>query len=415
MRTRTIESTVLSTTSRIQPVLLTSLMLALSAGLAWAAGTGALVEGNTAFSFDLYAQLKVKPGNLFFSPYSISTCLAMTYAGARGDTEKQMAEVLHFSQKQDQFHTSFGDLQRQLNQAGLGKGVELSIANALWEQKGLPFLPAFLKIGTSRYDAKLNQADFQTGADSAIREINRWVADKTKGRIQDILSPDSVSDPTRLVLANAVYFKGTWLKTFDKRNTAPRPFYLARGRETVVPLMFHTDRVWYVEDDAFQAVELPYAGNELSMVILLPRQIEGCSELEQSLNARNLANWIKRMMPKEVDLFIPKFKAESSFDLGPILAAMGMRESFAESADFSGMDGTRDLFISRIAHKAWVEVAEEGTEAAAATFAAAMEKSIQHKEPPRLTFRADHPFVFLIRHVPSGSILFIGRLADPTQ
>ena len=184
-------------TSRIQLILFTSLVLALSASFASAMATASLVEGNTAFSFDLYAQLKGRPGNLFFSPYSISTCLAMTYAGARGDTEKQMATVLHFRGKQNQLHSSFGDLQRQLIEAGGRKGAELSIANALWAQKGHPFLPDFLKIGTGQYGAKLNQADFKTGADATIREINRWVADKTRDKIQNILATGSLDDYTR--------------------------------------------------------------------------------------------------------------------------------------------------------------------------------------------------------------------------
>jgi len=385
----------------------------LSAGLTPAAEP--LYEGNTTFAFDLYSQLKTKEGNLFFSPYSISTCLALTYAGARGETEKQMATVLHFNQKQDQLHSAFGDLQRQLNQLSNGKGVELSIANALWAQKGHPFLPAFLKIGTSQYDAKLNQVDFETQADSAIREINRWVENKTKDKIQNILAPGSLDNATRLALVNAIYFKGEWVKAFDKKATFPQPFYLTKNRKADVPLMYHTDKVRYMEDNAIQAVELPYKGNELTMVIVLPKEVEGCSQLENSLDLRNLSGWLKAMKSQEVILFVPRFKMESSFELSRELEKMGMRDAFHGNANFSGMDGTTDLFISSVSHKAWVEVSEEGTEAAAATVARFGGKSDVKLEPPCPTFRADHPFIFLIRHNRSGSILFLGRLANPGQ
>ena len=252
------------------------LAVALSRGPTQAAE--ALYEGNIAFAFDLYSRLKEKEGNLFFSPYSISTCLAMTYAGARGDTEKQMGPVLHFNQKQDLLHSNFGDLQRELNQVGAGKGVELSIANALWAQKGHPFLPAFLKTGTSQYGATLNQIDFKTQADVAIREINRWVENKTKDKIKDILSPGSLNSATRLALVNAIYFKGDWAKAFEKRNTVPQPFFVTKSRKVDVPLMRHTEKVKYMEDESIKAVELPYKGNELSMVILLPKDIEGCAK-----------------------------------------------------------------------------------------------------------------------------------------
>jgi serpin B len=373
-----------------------------------------LYEGNTTFAFDLYTQLKAKEGNLFFSPYSISTCLAMTYAGARGETEKQMATVLHFSQKQDQLHFAFGDLQRQLNEVGTRKGVELNIANALWAQRGHPFLPEFLKIGTSQYDAKLNQVDFGTEAESASREINRWVEGKTKNKIQNILAPGSLNGATRLALVNAIYFKGEWVRRFDKNATYPGIFYLANTRKVDVPFMFHTDKIKYMEDDSIQAVELPYRGNELSMVILLPKEVEACSQLERSLNLRNLSSWLKAMKSQEVDLFVPKFKMESTFDLSREFEKMGMRDAFHDNANFSGMDGTTNLFISSVSHKAWVEVSEEGTEAAAATAVAVYTLGISH-EPPHPTFRADHPFIFLIRHNRSGSILFLGRLADPTH
>ena len=377
---------------RVCAKILAGLLPALPGGFAQAAQPGqtkALVDGNTAFACDLYAQLRNSPGNLFFSPYSVSTALAMTYAGARGNTETQMAQVLHFGKDQAQLHSAFGALQRQFNQANDQKGIELSLANALWAQKGHPFLPAFLNIGQGDYQASLNQADFKTGAEAARREINGWVARKTKDRIKDILPPGSLDLYTRLVLANAIYFKGAWANPFPKAETSPQPFHLTASRQTDVPLMHHFDTVKYMENDSFQAVELSYAGGELSLVVLLPRKIE---------------------------LFLPRFKMESNFKLGDTLGKMGMSDAFGPKANFSGMDGTQNLFISDVFHKAWVEVNEEGTEAAAATIVAVAASAMPMKPPPPPpVFRADHPFIFCIRDTRFGSLLFLGRLADPAR
>jgi serpin B len=401
---------------RVCVVILASLLLFLIGGCARAAQPSqpqALVDGNTAFACDLYAQLKASPGNLFFSPYSISTALAMTYAGARGNTEAQMARVLHFGKNQPGLHSSFGALQRQLNQARKQKGIELSVANALWAQQGHPFLPAFLNIGKDQYQANLNLADFQTHAEAARREINGWVAQKTKDKIQDILPPGSLDALTRLVLANAIYFKGVWAEPFPKAETSPQPFHLTADHQTDAPLMHHLDEVKYMETDDFQALELPYRGNLLSMVILLPRQIDGCRQLEDRLTPALLSDSLARMKKQKVDIFLPRLKMESSFALNDTLARMGMSDAFDDlKADFSGMDGTRRLFISGVFHKAWVEVNEEGTEAAAATIVMVAGHAMEKPPPPRPVFRADHPFIFCIRDTRSGSLLFLGRLAD---
>ncbi len=399
-------------------VILAALVLPLSSATgnsAQPAPKASFAEGNTAFALDLYGQLKGAQGNLFFSPYSISTCLAMTWAGARGNTETQMAQVLHFSGSQSQVHSSFGELQGRLREAQKQKGIELSIANALWAQKGHPFLPAFLDVARKQYEASLNQADFTTQADSAIHSINQWVSEKTKGRIQDILGPRSLNSATRLVLADAIYFKGRWADPFEKSATSAQPFHLAQDREASAMLMCRTEQVRYTEGSDFQAVELPYIGNALSMVILLPRQVEGCKQLESSLTAANLSSWLAQMRRQKAVLFIPKFKTESAFELTKVLSAMGMTDAFGTKANFSGMDGGMDLFISSVRHKAWVEVAEEGTEAAAATVATVAASAMPRPSQLPPVFRADHPFIFLIRDTRSGSILFLGRLADPTK
>jgi len=392
---------------------LVGLLFSCSGALAPAAQT--VVEGNNAFACDLYARLKHGPGNLFFSPYSISTCLAMTYAGARGETEKQMRRVLHFDQSQDRLHSDLAALQQELSQAHKQKGIELNIANALWTQKGHPFLPAFLSIAKGKYEANISQADFKTAAEAARGKINRWVAQKTKDKIQDILPPGGLGELTRLVLANAIYFKGAWLTTFDKAETSPQPFHLTSSRQTEVPLMHHVGTVEYVENNSFQAVELPYGGNELSMLVLLPRRVNGCGRLEDELSPALLFRSLQQMKPREVELFLPRFKMESNFELNDTLGKMGMTDAFSMgAANFAGIDGAVDLFISDVFHKAWVEVNEEATEAAAATAVVVTESAEPRPPPPRPVFRADHPFVFCIRHMQSGSLLFLGRLADPT-
>jgi serine protease inhibitor len=399
-----------------------SISLLISAGIAVAATaqttqTKSLVEGNTAFALDLYARLSETPGNLFFSPYSISTCLAMTYAGARGNTETQMCQVLRFKLDQSQLHSSFGELQQQLTAAANRSGIQLDIANALWAQQGEPILPAFLKIAQDDYQANIDQADFKTSADAVTREINRWISQKTKDKIQDILSPGSVNDLTRLILANAIYFKGAWSSRFEVAATSAQPFHLSENAQTDVPLMHHVADANYVENNDLQALELPYSGGELSMVILLPRQISSLGQLEPQLSPAFLARLLAQMEKQNVEVFLPRFKLKSAFKLNDTLAKMGMPDAFLlENADFSGVTGTRPrdaLYISSVFHTAWAEVNEEGTEAAAATVVTLEARGIAERPSPPPVFRADHPFVFLIRDTRSGSVLFIGRLADP--
>ena len=377
------------------------------------AQTQPVVQGNTAFALDLYGQFKASPGNLFFSPYSISTALAMTYAGARGNTEKQMAQVLHFDGEQGEISSAFGELQRQLSEASKGQGIELNIANALWAQKGHPFLPAFLDTAGSGYQANVNQVDFTTAAESAREEINRWVAKETKDKIPDILPPGSLDGMTRLVLANAIYFKGTWLKQFEKAKTVTQPFHVSADREVQAPLMTHVDEVGYMEEPDFQAVELPYIGGELAMLVILPRKSDGCGSLESKLSPELLSRSLSLMKKQRVEIFLPRFKLESGFNLNDTLARMGMADAFGNKADFSGMDGSRRLCISAVFHKAWGEVNEEGTEAAAATAVGMALTAYRPTPQPPPVFRADHPFIFFIRDTRSGSILFMGRLAQP--
>ncbi|MDB6018321.1 MAG: proteinase inhibitor serpin [Pedosphaera sp.] len=397
------------------------LLLALaSAGFLAAAGrasgalegqTNGVVAGNTAFACELYGQLKGGEGNLFFSPYSISTCLAMTYAGARGETEKEMARVMHWGTNRNEVQAGFGELQKQLNEAQ--NKVELNVANALWAQKGHPFLPDFLKVAQEHYAANVKQIDFGREAIPASREINAWVEEKTKGKIRELVEPGMFNEYTRLVLADAIYFKGSWEQPFPPKATSTQPFHISKKRKVDAPLMTQTERFGYFETESIQVVELPYLGHDLAMTVFLPKWADHFSDFEKALKPENLPFWLGRLKEEKVEVWLPRFKMESSYELKTNLMAMGMAEAFGQAADFSGMDGAKDLFISSIRHKAFVETDEKGTEAAAATGMMLESKSIEMDRPP--VFRADHPFIFLIRDRRSGSILFLGRVVNPSK
>lgn len=373
-----------------------------------------LAGGNTSFALDLYTRLKTADGNLFFSPYSISTCLAMTYAGARGDTAAQMAQTLHFDTDQIQLAASFGELQKQLNSEQEKKRVELNIANGLWGQKDHLFLPAFLDIAKQSYGANSKQVDFRTHADTARTEINDWVDHKTKGKITDLIQPGVLGPATRLVLVNAIYFKGSWTGEFDKHSTIKAPFTVTPNRKPEVPLMNLTADFKYTEVDGLQLLELPYAGDDLSLIVLLPRELDGLKGMEDLFNTQTLDRWLAQAREQKVEVFLPKFKLSAQFSLAKPLAEMGMTDAFSPNANFFGMDGERDLFISAVVHKAFVDVNEEGTEATAATGVVMRSMAVMMPRPTPI-FRADHPFIFLIRDNHSGSIIFLGRLVEPTR
>ena len=374
----------------------------------------ALVKGNNAFALDLYAQLKTQEGNLFLSPYSISTALAMTFSGARGTTEKQMADVLHFTLEQEQLHSEFHDLQIQLKNY-VKEGIELNIANALWFQTGYNLLKDFLELTEEHYDAGLNHVDFAKDCEAARRKINIWVEQKTNNRIQKLIKPRMINALTCLVLTNAIYFKGEWVNQFEEKLTQENPFYITPEITVDVPMMNQEDRFKYFESDELQVLEVPYKGDDLSMVILLPIKKDGLTELEDSVNTDRLQEWMNALAWRQVTVFFPKFTMTCEFKLGSALADMGMPIAFTDEANFSGMTGGKDLFISKVIHKAFVDVSEEGTEAAAAT-AVIMEGLTSVVEPtPPTVFRADRPFIFVIRDNHSGSILFIGRLVDPSK
>ena len=378
-----------------------------------------LIEGNSAFAFDLYRQLRDEDGNLFYSPHSISVALAMTYAGARGETAEQMARALHFILEQEDLHPAFNWLDRELAARGEGargkegEGFKLSIVNAIWGQKDYEFLESFLDVLAENYGAGLRILDFIEETEESRLAINQWVSDETEGRIRDLIPLGAIDELTRLVLTNAIYFDAAWQHPFKKRNTSDGPFYLLDGDQVTVAMMKQTESLGHASGRGYQAVELQYDGAELSMVILLPDS--GRFEtFEEQLDAQLVASIIDDIQPTRVALTMPKFEFESDFGLKTPLQAMGMTDAFTWNiANFSGMTGDRDLFITNVVHKAFVAVDEEGTEAAAATGVIMAPTSMPAEPDVKVT--VDRPFIFLIRDIETGAILFVGRVMNPAE
>ncbi len=375
-----------------------------------------LVAGNTGFGLDLYNVLKEEDGNLFFSPYSISTALAMTWAGARGETEQQMAEVLHFSLLPDQLHPAFNSLDLQLT-AGEDQGKSdektdftLRVANSLWGEQSYTFLPEFLDLLAENYGAGMELVDFKTAPETARIAINDWVSDQTEEKIKDLIPQGAIDPLTRLVLANAIYFYADWVDQFDPNKTHDAPFHLLDGEEVTVPMMSQLSGFPYTRGSNYQAVELEYVGNKAAMTIIVP---DGgvFSDFEANLTASQIEEIISGLESRQVQLTLPKFTYESEFSLKDAMVEMGMTDAFGD-ADFSGMDGTKDLFISGIFHKAFVAVDEEGTEAAAAT---AVVMELTAAPLIDVTLSIDRPFIYLIRDTGTNTIQLLGRVLDPSK
>jgi serpin B len=374
----------------------------------------ALAKDNNAFCLDLYGQLRREPGNLFFSSASISTAFAMAYAGAGGTTATEMAAALHFTLPPDELHPAMGALLAGLN--AQHAGYELHVADALWAQQGETFLPQFLNVTRADYGAGLHTVDFARGPGAARETINHWVEEQTADKIKDLMPANAVTPSTRLVLVNAIYFKGDWESQFDKAATEDEDFHLSTSSSVKAALMHRTGSYAYFDGGSFKALMLPYKGNELSMIVLLPNDVDGLDTLEKTLNAENLRDWTgKFQYVKKVILTLPRFTMTRAFELNDALGALGMKQAFErEKADFPGMTGTRGLWIGSAVHKAFIDVNEEGTEAAAAT-GISMRSMVAMREPPPTVFRVDHPFVFVICENKSGSILFMGRVTDPSK
>jgi serpin B len=372
-----------------------------------------LAPGGNQFALELYSQLdRLEPQkNLFFSPESISLALSMTAAGARGETLAEMQKTLHLGENLDQAHAAYHQLLEHWNAAG--KPYQLSVANRLWGQKGFAIREAFLELTRRQYEAPMELLDFAQAA-AASRAINDWVSQQTHDKIKDLISPEALGADTRLVLTNAIYFLGDWVDPFEKRNTRDQLFKISASQQVTAPLMYQKASFGYAEEKSLQVLEMAYAGRELSMVVILPRDVEGLGQLERELSPARLSALLAEIQPREVMVHLPHFKMETSFELSKALTAMGMGRAFSPQADFSGISETTKLYVSAVLHKAYVDVNERGTEAAAATGVVmkAMAMPIREAIPD---FRADHPFLFIIRERQSGAILFLGRVINPLQ
>ncbi|XP_058686204.1 serpin B6-like [Poecile atricapillus] len=376
-----------------------------------------LCAANTTFAVDLLRMLCEKKSgqNVFFSPFSISSALSMVLLGSKGSTEAQISKVLSLSSVKDA-HNGYQFLLSKINDPNT-KYI-LRTANRLYGEKTLEFLPSFIESSQKSYHAGLEQMDFQHAWEDSRRQINGWVEERTEGKIQNLLAEGILNSLTRLVLVNAIYFKGNWEEQFDKQSTSERPFQINKNETRPVQMMSKEAyfNMTYIGDFQTKILELPYVGNELSMIILLPDSIQdgstGLERLEKELTYEKLMVWIspKMMKSTNVQVSLPRFKLEEDYDLKPILRSMGMLDAFdSGKADFSGISSGDQLVLSEVIHKSFVEVNEEGTEAAAATGLVVV-ACCAMRVPE---FTADHPFLFFIRHNKTCSILFCGRFCCP--
>ena len=381
------------------------------------------VSDNNTFALDLYHAISDKDENLFFSPHSISIAMAMTWAGAENQTETQMANTMQFNFVQDKMHSLFNELDLDLNNRNQNdpenndKYLKLNISNEVWGQKGYPFLEPYLDTLMINYGAGIRLVDFASAPQQARIDINNWVSEQTENRIEQLLSPNDITNMTRLVLTNTIYFNATWAIPFDPDKTYDGVFYLEDGTTVTVPMMIpeagrgeNGEHYAATDGPDYQAVELPYYGDEFSMVIIIPDSgLFGA--FEQNLDSSVIDEIVDNLEVQEITLRMPKFECESRLNLSETLSGMGMPDAFAPGvADFSGMDGTLNLFIGKVIHQASITLDEIGTEAAAAT-AVIMELTAV---PNRLEITIDRPFLYIIRDNQTGTILFLGRIKNPT-
>lgn len=371
-----------------------------------------IAETNNKFACDLYQQLSKEKKNLFFSPLSISSALAMTFVGAKNATEAEMIKALHFSSDKmavNKAYFEYAEIIKKLKD----KKVEINLANAIWAQGGMRLLPDFVATLSAFYGSEVQFTDFKNDFEGSRQKINKWVEDVTKKKIVNLIPKGVLNELTRMVLVNAIYFNAAWENPFEKSRTTKAPFFITSKNKVNTDFMFASFRMRYVQMDGMQAVEIPYKGYTMSMGVVLPDKIDGIKDLEGKLSYANLIKWMSAMNYEKVELSLPKFKTISDFELNAVLQKLGMIEAFGMEADFSGITGDKSLFINKIIHKAFVDVNEEGTEAAASTAVVMAEKSAGPSKS--IVFNANHPFVFYIKDNQKDVILFMGRLLNPTK
>jgi len=373
-------------------------------------GNRTFSDAVNSFAFDMFREVNnANEGNLFISPYSIFTALAMTYEGAKDETADEMATVLTIQQDNKSFHRYVQNLYTVFNEKN--NEYNISTANALWVQQNLPLLETYLTIIRENYGGNSTEVDYSNPVEAAAI-INQWVENQTNGLIKDLITEDLISPLTALILTNAIYFKGIWKTQFDPENTTDRTFESTEATliETPTMSLINTEDVFsYTETDDLQILELPYTGDDISMVILLPKD-NNLSSIIDTIDNDIYSSIIESMVEKNADIYLPKFTVETSYKLKDYLIELGMNIPFTTAADFSGITGRPELYISEVVHKAFIDVNEEGTEAAAAT-GVVMKRTVNGGSS-RIVFNCDHPFLYIIQHKQTGTILFMGSISD---
>ncbi len=387
------------------------LILPILLAAALPAADSRIMPAMNAFTTSCYRQLTPGDGNLILSPFNIAVALSMALAGARGQTAAEIQSVLHL-EGDATYPAALASLVANLTKTGNWGDNQLLMANGLWVQNGFPIEPAFQKTLADDFQAPPAPLDFMANPEAARSRINAWTEEHTKQKIKDLFPPGSLDARTRLVLTSAIYFYGKWQDPFPTSRTQPAPFTLLAGGATQANFMNQTTHFGYAETPSAQILEMRYAGTGTAFDVLLPKTAGGLPALEKSLTPETLAGWLGTLANRNVQVSLPKFRAEASFSLNQALSAMGMPIAFTNKADFSGITPHEELAISQVVHKAYLDVTERGTEAAAATGIGIHATAMRMPEPP-VVFRADHPFLFLIRDTRSGVILFIGRLMKP--
>ncbi len=369
-----------------------------------------IVNSNNNFAFKLYKSLIINPNNVnvFFSPISIYTALCMAYNGAEGNTKLQMQKVLYISVKQQDLPIYFNRLLNQLK-TSIHNKCELYIANAMWIQRDFYILPSFKRILFQYYDSQIFNVDFIKNKDNVVKRINYWISKKTRNKIKKLITKSDIDYLTRLILTNAVYFKGSWASKFDKLQTKIQKFYINSIHYVNIKMMHQINNFKYLKTNKFQIIELPYSTNKIAMIIILPNQINKIDEIINNLTLNNLYKYLHELHTTKINLYIPKFKLKNTYHLKTILYKLGMTDAFTNKANFSAITGKKNLKIRKIIHQAYIDVNEKGTEAAGATAVIYKLKCVFMP----ITLKVNHPFIFFIIHKPTNTILFMGRVINP--
>lgn len=371
-----------------------------------------LVQANDTFAFNLYSSCSDVKGNFIVSPLSISMALGMTSAGASGITLEQMRETMSVAQNEETFHEAFRELRSSIGSSLRGSKVVLNLCNSVWVQKNSDVMPGFTECLLNNYGSQLREADFVNDSSSAIKEVNAWVKKQTQGRIENMLGSDQVSTEAAFILVNTIFFKGKWHSKFKRRATRSEPFFVTSGQQVMIPMMWQTGSFNYFSNAEVSLLELPYIRGRFSMVIFLPNKSDGLSDLEKNMDLEKVNSWLKARRKKEVQVYLPRFSFRSNCSLKDGLSKMGMPDAFHNGkADFSRISSRQTLFLASVLHCAGVEADEDGTTAWAATTVSGNFEGAS----PAMLFKANHPFVFMITENTTGSVLFLGRVSDPSQ